>query len=272
MIKSIKSGFTLAEVLTTLMVIGVVAAMTIPTLLNSTQEQTAKTATKKAMSVLSQGAQLIAASDTDCSFTNNAPTSAELASCMKQVMAGEIEAGSDGNNRIKTNDGMEYEFIVPTGASGSDLGMVCGSTFGQYNGANNCLVIVDVMAGKGASIPSTANKFSYNREAGLNESPETATDLVAFGLSLQGARPYGVAGSTRSNAFKYLYGNKAVPELHFCCLKGRDSSDKYTVAVPTCTTGKDSGKKNCTPTASTEACGADYEEVQNNWVATCAGE
>lgn len=49
-----QKGFTLSEVLITLGIIGVVAAMTIPTLMNSTQEQEFKTGYKKAYSVLSQ--------------------------------------------------------------------------------------------------------------------------------------------------------------------------------------------------------------------------
>ena len=46
-------GFTLAEVLITLGIIGVVAAMTMPTLINSTQGAQYKTAYKKALSVMS---------------------------------------------------------------------------------------------------------------------------------------------------------------------------------------------------------------------------
>ena len=47
-------GFTLAEVLITLGIIGVVAAMTMPTLINSTQGAQYKTAFKKSLTVLSQ--------------------------------------------------------------------------------------------------------------------------------------------------------------------------------------------------------------------------
>lgn len=51
-------GFTLAEVLITLGIIGVVAAMTMPTLMNSTQGAQYKTALKKAVSSISQGITL----------------------------------------------------------------------------------------------------------------------------------------------------------------------------------------------------------------------
>ncbi|MBS6602730.1 MAG: type II secretion system protein, partial [Brachyspira sp.] len=55
---SCKSAFTLAEVLITLGIIGVVAAMTMPTLMNSTNGAQYKTAYKKALSVLSQAVVL----------------------------------------------------------------------------------------------------------------------------------------------------------------------------------------------------------------------
>lgn len=53
----IAQGFTLAEVLITLGIIGVVAAITIPTLMNSIQDAQFKTAYKKAYSVASQAWQ-----------------------------------------------------------------------------------------------------------------------------------------------------------------------------------------------------------------------
>ena len=53
-----KKGFTLAEVLITLAIIGVVAALTIPSVIVKTQQQEFKTGAKKAISVLSQAMQL----------------------------------------------------------------------------------------------------------------------------------------------------------------------------------------------------------------------
>ena len=56
-------GFTLAEVLITLGIIGVVAAMTMPTLINSTQGAQYKAAYKKALSAISQAVTLNVALD-----------------------------------------------------------------------------------------------------------------------------------------------------------------------------------------------------------------
>lgn len=52
-----KNGFTLAEVLITLAIIGVVATMTLPALMNNTQEQQARTALKKAINTLTIAAE-----------------------------------------------------------------------------------------------------------------------------------------------------------------------------------------------------------------------
>ena len=57
------NAFTLAEVLITLGIIGVVAAMTMPTLMNSTQGAQYKAAYKKALSALSQAVTLNVALD-----------------------------------------------------------------------------------------------------------------------------------------------------------------------------------------------------------------
>ncbi|MBP7212243.1 prepilin-type N-terminal cleavage/methylation domain-containing protein, partial [bacterium] len=49
-----KTAFTLAEVLITLGIIGIVAALTIPTLMNKSQKQQTVTALKKSYSTFSQ--------------------------------------------------------------------------------------------------------------------------------------------------------------------------------------------------------------------------
>ena len=69
------SAFTLAEVLITLGIIGVVAAMTMPTLMNSTNGAQYKTAYKKALSVLSQAVVLnVALDDYDLEQTTSTGT------------------------------------------------------------------------------------------------------------------------------------------------------------------------------------------------------
>lgn len=71
-------GFTLAEVLITLGIIGVVAAMTMPTLMNATNGAQYKTAYKKALSVISQAVVLnLALDDYDLGTTTSTGTGAD---------------------------------------------------------------------------------------------------------------------------------------------------------------------------------------------------
>ncbi len=73
--KMVRSGFTLAEVLITLGIIGVVAAMTMPTLMNATNGAQYKTAYKKALSVISQAVVLnLALADYDLGTTTSTGT------------------------------------------------------------------------------------------------------------------------------------------------------------------------------------------------------
>ena len=58
-----KNGFTLAEVLITLAIIGVVATLTLPALMSNTQEQQAITGFRKAMNTLNEVGQMNAAID-----------------------------------------------------------------------------------------------------------------------------------------------------------------------------------------------------------------
>lgn len=70
-----KSGFTLAEVLITLGIIGVVAAMTIPTLISSTTEDTLAAQLKKMISSLNQAITMNVAVDS-ADFSNLGTTAA----------------------------------------------------------------------------------------------------------------------------------------------------------------------------------------------------
>ena len=58
-----KNGFTLAEVLITLAIIGVVATLTLPALMTNTQEQQSRTALKKGINTLTEAAQMNLAID-----------------------------------------------------------------------------------------------------------------------------------------------------------------------------------------------------------------
>ena len=65
-----KKGFTLAEVLITLAIIGIVAALTIPSVISNYQQQEFKTGLKKAVSVLNEAIQTNIAQDGETPYEN----------------------------------------------------------------------------------------------------------------------------------------------------------------------------------------------------------
>jgi len=141
--KSIK-GFTLAEVLVTLLVIGVVAALTIPQLIQSTSKNEYKAGLKKSLGVLNQALALNIAQDAqeanDATITN----SITLASYFGRRM--NVIAGS-GTAVLDVADGTRYTFTRPATAC------VAGSIAASE--ATACIVLVDVNGGKGPNALST---------------------------------------------------------------------------------------------------------------------
>lgn len=163
MLKSFRGGFTLAEVLITLGIIGVVAAMTMPTLLNSTNGAQYRTAYKKALSVLSQAvvlnvalddydlSQATTASDTDKSkpslyalFNNrmNVLPESDSSHTPWGPTQGEGDAqtkmfGNDSNYTLFFNDGITFTF--PKTAKECKLGSadsICKGVI-DVNGSKN---------------------------------------------------------------------------------------------------------------------------------------
>lgn len=147
-----KLGFTLAEVLITLGIIGVVAAMTIPTLLSNTNDQEYKTGFKKAMSTLNQAVTMsIALDGTDFSglvsgtgansVYNMFTTRMNVVSTgANSVMnGGNLTFNSASNYTLFFNDGMAITF--------PQAGSQCIAA-----GAAGCSMLIDV---NGAKKPNT---------------------------------------------------------------------------------------------------------------------
>lgn len=111
-------GFTLAEVLITLGIIGVVAAMTMPTLMNQTQGAQYKTAYKKALSALSQAVTLNVALDewnfADATGKGDTYLIDKMLSSRMNVVRTETSYGN-----IKDSKGKDYAVTLATGAVGA---------------------------------------------------------------------------------------------------------------------------------------------------------
>lgn len=227
MMKTSKKGFTLAEVLTTLMVIGVVAAMTIPTLMNSTSDQQNKVAYKKAMSVLGQGAQLMVAKEVECVVQS----SDDLADCFQQnVLSGTrgldntTTSGSNSKNTnvVITSDGMAYGFYFSGTASAINrsLESICGVRFNptstdDWNGESaNCKVIVDTNGLNKGSKYFTAH--SGTATVKMDDTYLVGEDKFPFILTGSGVTPVYVESTTTGNGtkgYQWIYGSGAEPEV-----------------------------------------------------------
>lgn len=103
-----KNGFTLAEVLITLAIIGVVATLTLPALMTNTAEQQAKTALKKGINTLTEAAQMnqaIAGFDY-ASLTSNSTEDAETQSLYGLLATrGSVDYQKSGLDRIESHQG-----------------------------------------------------------------------------------------------------------------------------------------------------------------------
>ncbi len=122
-------GFTLAEVLITLGIIGVVAAMTMPTLMNSTQGAQYKAAYKKALSAISQAVTLNVALD-EWSFADADDGTYVLKDMFESRM--NVVRQETGGANIKDSKGNPY---APTiSSAGSAQGVTAADmAIGQNN-------------------------------------------------------------------------------------------------------------------------------------------
>ncbi len=140
-----KKAFTLAEILITLAIIGIVAALAIPAVLANAQQQEYKTGLKKAVSVLNQAVMTNLALDDETPLTNNdlyeflkrhmsVIKTATFSSCYsKSGVSSGMVADKDGkqncggdssavqNKVFYTTDGMRFEFASRSGGKSTIL-------------------------------------------------------------------------------------------------------------------------------------------------------
>lgn len=151
-----KSGFTLAEVLVTLMIIGVIAAMTIPSLMQSTSQQEYKAAFKKAVSMLNQAVTLTYALDgtdgTDYTSTN-------FFNLMTQRL--NVMSSTTGSYELYTADGMYFKAMAGVAADGASSNK-CEINNGTLK-TNVCSVVkIDVNGMKGPNKSSDSTTKIYD--------------------------------------------------------------------------------------------------------------
>lgn len=152
-----KSGFTLAEVLVTLMIIGVIAAMTIPSLMQSTSQQEYKAAFKKGVSMLNQAVTLTYALDGTDGTDYTGEKFFDLMTQRLNIMSSVTAANSKS---IYTADGMYFKPYA-TANAGLTPG-ACEINNGTIK-TNVCAVVqIDVNGMKGPNKASDSTTKIYD--------------------------------------------------------------------------------------------------------------
>ena len=203
-------GFTLAEALVTLVIIGVIAALTIPAILVNTEQHEYKSALKKALSSLNQVIEMnIALEGYGPVETIGMATPTledSLFSFFRNRMnvistSDDYDWGGTSNWAFFTADGMRYEFpLVPTisnNATGFSTNNTQCATPGEgvQDDAGDikdkpCLIVVDVNGQRRPNPRKTKEPYKVPGPQGkskiLDVFPIVITDKNAF--------PYGVVG------------------------------------------------------------------------------
>ncbi len=201
-------GFTLAEALITLVIIGVIAALTIPAILINTEQHEYKSALKKALSSLNQVIELNIALEGYGPIEATDMTNPDVEDSFFEMFRNRMNVisiskaynwGNTSNYAFFTADGMRFEFpTTPT---------VNGGTFAVNNGKCStpgaeiqddfgivydkpCLIVVDVNGDRRPNPRKT--KGSYKVPSAASKSK--ILDVFPIIVTDKNAYPYGVVG------------------------------------------------------------------------------
>ena len=215
-----KFGFTLAEVLITLGIIGVVAAMTMPTLMNSTNGAQYRTAYKKALSVLSQAVVLnVALDDFDLSqtstnasgATNDASVYALFMNRMNVVKTGadasdtdDWKASNDAAVKFGKSANTNYTLFFNDGITFTFPNSVAACTAGNATTPGNiCKGVIDVNGAKNPNKLVTCDGTSNSWDDDIDDCTVTnPTDMYPVKFYDQSILP------STDAAEAVLYGGK----------------------------------------------------------------
>lgn len=189
-----KLGFTLAEVLITLVIIGVIAAMTVPTLMNNTNAQEYRSALKKAIAGLNQALTLnyalegLSAQD----YSDGAALVNDVFKRRMSVIEGadSFTDGCSGGSVFTTADGMMFCVNGFSSAMNDTQGTACDSynTAGCVNGATeanpapSANIWIDVNGVKKPNRMTT----SASRPRDIYQATIYAQKVVPYGDATQG--------------------------------------------------------------------------------------
>ena len=190
-----KLGFTLAEVLIILVIIGVIAAMTVPTLMNNTNAQEYRSALKKAIAGLNQALTLnyalegLSAQD----YSTGTALVTDVFKRRMSVIEGDTSftsTGCAGSDVFTTADGMMFCVTGFSSAQNDAQGSICDSynTTGCVSGATeanpapSANIWIDVNGVKKPNQPTT----NSSRPRDIYQATIYAQKVVPYGAPTQG--------------------------------------------------------------------------------------
>lgn len=201
------TGFTLAEVLITLGIIGVVAAMTIPTLMSNTGKSEFKTAVKKMISVINQAVTMSVAidyidfGDTEAGTTNTESVYNILYKKMQIAKTATTTSDDDTNRMFGSGAASNYTVFFADGMvlSYPQTASKCTNFLTNHKG---CAAIIDV---NGVKNPNKLSHCQWSAAGGT-------TSTVSADNSISGVTYCGEANAYISDQYSVRFkGQQLVP-------------------------------------------------------------
>lgn len=198
--KKLNNGFTLAEVLITLGIIGVVAAMTIPTLMQNANERATITTLKKAYSTLSNAYKLAeqedGTPDTWGLMTDPTPSPA-MFDKLKPYL--KVDKDCTDNSQGCWPTGVTYKYLAPSrgnwsladNAANPKLRLVDGTLWIGWTQSPNC----SLNRGNSLALQHICGEYWVDVN-GYKKPNQVGNDVFIFYLTKYGIIPMGVSQDT----------------------------------------------------------------------------
>lgn len=199
-------AFTLAEALITLVIIGVIAALTIPAILVNTEQHEYKSALKKALSTLNQVIELNVALEGYGPLETVPMTSPTTEDSLFEMFRNRMNVistsnaydwGSQTNYAFFTADGMRYEFPTTPNIKGGTFNALnyhCATPAGNIQDDSGevanlpCLIVVDVNGQRRPNPRKTRGSYKVPGTKGRSK----ILDVFPIIITDKNAYPYGV--------------------------------------------------------------------------------
>ena len=200
-----KAAFTLAEVLITLGIIGLVAAMTLPSLVNKYREQEIITRVKKTYTSIAQALELVQANygtpGDNSSLFAKGRSSAEITKELSKYFNGAryCEAGANAKGCKNLNYKIKYASLLQSGATGAQMTNMTGYPRIVLN--NGVVLAIGTKNSDCADYVVSGN--SYNSDGSIKKNPDGTTATWTQTRNNCGIVVFDVNGSRRPNQFGY---------------------------------------------------------------------